>query len=83
MVNHIDKSNNPIMLDVGNKTITERTAVAEGEIIFDKNTCAYSIYDNGWTSDPKIKSVSIVGRQADVNTDNWTDLEVNGLQCNV
>ena len=54
-----------------------------GGLIFDKNTCAYSIYDNGWTSDPKIKSVSIVGRQADVNTDNWTDLDVNGLQCNV
>ena len=38
MVNHLDKSNNPIMIDVGNKKITERTAVAEGEIIFDKNT---------------------------------------------
>ena len=38
MVNHLDKSNNPIMVDVGNKKITERTAIAEGEIIFDKNT---------------------------------------------
>ena len=54
-----------------------------GGLIFDKNTCAYSIYDIGLTSDPIIKSVSIVGRQADVNTDNWTDLDVNGLQCNV
>ena len=34
MVNHLDKSNNPIMVDVGNKKITERTAIAEGEIIF-------------------------------------------------
>ena len=38
MVNHLNKSNNPIMLDVGNKKITERIAVAEGDIIFDKNT---------------------------------------------
>ena len=38
MVNHLDKSNNPIMIDVGKKTITERIAVAEGEIIFDKST---------------------------------------------
>jgi len=38
MVNHLDKSNNPIMINVGNKKITERIAVAEGEILFDKQT---------------------------------------------
>ena len=54
-----------------------------GGLIFDKNACAYSIYDNGWTSDPKIPSVSITARQADVNTDNWQDLDVNALSCDV
>ena len=54
-----------------------------GGLIFDKNQCAYSIYDNGWTSDPKIPSVSITARQADVNTDNWLPLDVNSLSCDV
>jgi len=52
-----------------------------GGLIFDKSQCAYSIYDNGWGSDPKIPSVSITARQADVNTDNWGDLDVNALSC--
>ena len=38
MVNHLDKKNNPIMVDVGNKNITQRTAEAEGEVSFDKIT---------------------------------------------
>ena len=38
MVNHLDKKNNPIMVDVGNKNITQRIAEAEGEVIFDKKT---------------------------------------------
>ena len=38
MVSHLDKKNNPIMVDVGEKIITQRIAEAEGEIIFDKNT---------------------------------------------
>ena len=38
MVSHLDKKNNPIMVDVGNKDITHRVAEAEGEIIFDKST---------------------------------------------
>lgn len=38
MVSHLDKKNNPIMVDVGNKNITQRIAEAEGEIIFDKIT---------------------------------------------
>ena len=38
MVNHLDKKNNPIMVDVGKKNITQRIAVAEGEVIFDKKS---------------------------------------------
>ena len=35
MVSHLDKKNNPIMVDVGGKDITHRTAEAEGEVVFD------------------------------------------------
>ena len=38
MVNHLDKKNSPIMVDVGGKNITQRIAEAEGEVIFDKNS---------------------------------------------
>ena len=38
MVSHLDKKNNPIMVDVGLKDITHRTAEAEGEVAFDKKT---------------------------------------------
>ena len=38
MVSHLDKKNNPIMVDVGGKDITNRTAEAEGEVVFDKIT---------------------------------------------
>lgn len=38
MVSHLDKKNNPIMVDVGNKDITNRIAEAEAEVIFDKKT---------------------------------------------
>jgi cyclic pyranopterin phosphate synthase len=38
MVSHLDKKNNPFMVDVGNKNITQRIAEAEGEVIFNKKT---------------------------------------------
>ena len=38
MISHLDKKNNPIMVDVSNKDITQRIAEAEGEVIFDKKT---------------------------------------------
>ena len=38
MISHLDKKNNPIMVDVGGKNITHRTAEAEGEVVFDKIT---------------------------------------------
>ena len=36
MVSHLDKKNNPIMVDVGKKNISQRIAEAEGEVIFNK-----------------------------------------------
>ena len=37
-MNHINKKGNPYIVDVSNKDITERTAIASGEIKFDKLT---------------------------------------------
>ena len=38
MVSHLDKKNNPIMVNVGDKNITKRIAEAQGEVVFDKIT---------------------------------------------
>ena len=38
MVSHLDKKNNPIMVNVGDKHITKRIAEAQGEVVFDKLT---------------------------------------------
>ena len=38
MVSHLNKKNNPIMVDVGKKDSTQRVAEAEGNVIFDKIT---------------------------------------------
>ena len=54
-----------------------------GGLIYDKNSCSYSIYENGWDGASKIDSVSIVGRSADINTDNWSALPENNLNCTV
>jgi len=36
-MSHIKKKGNPYIIDVSNKDVTERVAVASGEIKFDKN----------------------------------------------
>ena len=38
MVSHLDKNNNPIMVNVGDKNTTKRIAEAQGEVVFDKLT---------------------------------------------
>tara|TARA_B100000029_G_scaffold113330_1_gene105566 strand:+ start:247 stop:708 length:462 start_codon:yes stop_codon:yes gene_type:complete len=38
MISHLDKKNNPLMVNVQNKVITKRIAEAEGEVIFDNKT---------------------------------------------
>ena len=58
MVNHLDKKNNPIMVNVGNKNITHRIAEAEGEVIFDKTT--FSKIESLKSKKGSIKNVAII-----------------------
>ena len=58
MVSHLDKKNNPIMVDVGGKNITHRTAEAEGEIVFDKIT--FKKIEKLKSKKGSIKSVAII-----------------------
>jgi len=58
MVNHLDKKNNPIMVDVGGKKITLRTAEAEGEVVFDKIT--FKKIEKLKSKKGSIKNVAIV-----------------------
>ena len=58
MVNHLDKKNNPIMVDVGNKDISQRIAEAEGEVIFDKIT--FQKIENLKSKKGGIKNIAII-----------------------
>ena len=58
MVSHLDKKNNPIMVNVGNKDITKRIAEAEGEIVFDKLN--YKKIENLKSKKGSIKNIAIV-----------------------
>ena len=58
MVSHLDKKNNPIMVDVGGKDITHRTAKAEGEVVFDKIT--FKKIEKLKSKKGSIKNVAIV-----------------------
>ena len=58
MVSHLDKKNNPIMVDVGGKDITHRTAEAEGEVVFDVIT--FKKIENLKSKKGSIKNVAIV-----------------------
>ena len=58
MVSHLDKKNNPIMVDVGNKNITQRIAEAEGEVIFDKIT--FKKIENLKSKKGSIKNIAIL-----------------------
>ena len=58
MVSHLDKKNNPIMVDVGDKDITNRTAEAEGEVVFDKIT--FKKIEKLKSKKGSIKNVAIV-----------------------
>ena len=58
MVSHLDKKNNPIMVDVGGKDITHRTAEAEGEVVFDKIT--FKKIEKLKSKKGSIKNVAIV-----------------------
>ena len=58
MVSHLDKKNNPILVDVGGKNITHRTAEAEGEVVFDKIT--FKKIEKLKSKKGSIKNVAIV-----------------------
>ncbi len=58
MVSHLDKRNNPIMVDIGGKEITHRTAEAEGEVVFDKIT--FKKIEKLKSKKGSIKNISIV-----------------------
>ena len=58
MVSHLDKKNNPIMVDVGNKNTTQRMAEAEGEVIFDKIT--FKKIENLKSKKGSIKDIAIL-----------------------
>mgnify|MGYP001246238046 CR=1 FL=1 len=58
MVSHLDKKNNPIIVDVGNKDITLRVAEAEGEIKFNKKT--FSQIENLKLKKGRINDVAII-----------------------
>ena len=58
MVSHLDKKNNPIMVNVGNKDITKRIAEAEGEVVFDKLT--YKKIEKLKSKKGSIKNIAIL-----------------------
>ena len=58
MVSHLDKKNTPIMVDVGDKNITQRIAEAEGEVIFDKQS--FKKIENLKSKKGSIKNIAII-----------------------
>ncbi len=58
MISHLDKKNIPIMVDVGDKNITQRIAVAEGEVIFDKDS--FNKIESLKSKKGSIKNIAII-----------------------
>ncbi len=58
-MSHINKQGNPYIVDVSNKDITERTAVASGEIKFDKET--YKKVKSFKTKKGNLEKTAIIG----------------------
>ena len=58
MVSHLDKKNNPIMVNIGDKHITKRIAAADGEVVFDKIT--FKKIENLKSKKGSIKNIAIV-----------------------
>ena len=57
-----------------------------GSMVYDKNTCSFSIYPSGYIQgvSPIIPSVSWIARTAIVGTDNWQPLtDLNNASCSV
>ena len=58
MVSHLDKKNNPIMVDVIKKNISERIAEADGEVIFNKE--AFEQIESLKSKKGSIKNIAII-----------------------
>ena len=58
-MNHINKKGNPYIVDVSNKDITKRLAVASGEIKFDKET--YKKIKSFETKKGNLEKTAIIG----------------------
>ena len=55
-------------------------------IVYDKNTCGYTLYPGGYaTADAQeLKSISWIARVAELNTNNWNNIdELNNQSCDV
>ena len=58
-MSHINKKGNPYIIDVSNKDVTERVAVASGEIKFDKET--YEKIKSFETKKGNLEKTAIIG----------------------
>ena len=70
---------NYALSNTGDKVIFNTNAV--GSFIFDKNSCSYSIYGNGFDGEQIIPSVSAVATY--LNNGQWQNLPVNDEACTV
>lgn len=70
---------NYALSNTGDKVIFNTNAV--GSFVFDKNSCSYSIYGNGFDGEQIIPSVSAVATY--LNNGQWQNLPVNDEACTV
>ena len=70
---------NYALSNTGDKVIFNTNAV--GSFIFDKNSCSYSIYGNGFDGEQVIPSVSAVATY--LNNGQWQNLPINDEACTV
>jgi hypothetical protein len=70
---------NYALSNTGDKIIFNTNAV--GSFVFDKNSCSYSIYGNGFDGEQVIPSVSAVATY--LNNGQWQNLPINDEACTV
>ena len=70
---------NYALSNTGDKVIFNTNAV--GSFVFDKNSCSYSIYGNGFDGEQIIPSVSAVATY--LNNGQWQNLPINDEACMV
>jgi len=70
---------NYALSNTGEKVIFNTNSI--GSLVYDKNSCSYSIYENGYNGDQVIPSVSAVASYLDNGV--WSNLPVNDEACTV